>query len=365
MDPDDIRLYPAEIVYSPREKPPPSGDSDMWPCLIGGSPEPLTVYMHNRAKRTVLLHALQTPNVEVGGAILGGVYTYQMDGHAKSYTYVEITHAVRGDFTVGSSVRLTFTPDTWSQIITTAEREFPGELIVGWYHTHPGHGVFLSEHDKFIQNSFFAHNNLLALVVDHINGCAGFFVGSEQDRWGIRASRQFSWDNTLYQLQHPNPTAADSTARFRAGPSMGSEATHKEAPALPPSNTRTQPPPNRYSQPVPYDSPSLTQARVPEQENVLKIDTGYLRSPEVQQAQRAQELANATARESKVMDVIAWVLIGLAAVFLVASAMLLLTGQAKLDFSGATERLPLLMLVGGLMLCIGFLIGRIDRAERP
>ena len=149
MDEENIRVHPTRIEPMVAEKPPPTDNYDAWYCEIGGPAGVAGIYLHNRAKQVVLEHAYETPQHEVGGALVGGVYT---DRGAGDRRYIEVTDAVRGDFTQGSSARLTFTPDTWSQIVSEVEAQFEGKRIVGWYHTHPGHGVFLSGPERFIQN---------------------------------------------------------------------------------------------------------------------------------------------------------------------------------------------------------------------
>jgi hypothetical protein len=46
---------------------------------------------------------------------------------------------------------------------------------VGWYHTHPSFGIFLSHHDLFIHQHFFAQPLQVAYVVDPIQQTRGFF----------------------------------------------------------------------------------------------------------------------------------------------------------------------------------------------
>ena len=58
-----------------------------------------------------------------------------------------------------------FTHDPWSEISRERD-EFPDELqIVGWYHTHPDWGVFLSGMDMFICDNFFNKRLDVALVI--------------------------------------------------------------------------------------------------------------------------------------------------------------------------------------------------------
>jgi hypothetical protein len=59
----------------------------------------------------------------------------------------------------------------------TLDRDFPDEeQIVGWYHSHPGFGIFLSEHDLFIHRNFFGGPSQIAVVVDPLAGTEGVFA---------------------------------------------------------------------------------------------------------------------------------------------------------------------------------------------
>jgi len=51
---------------------------------------------------------------------------------------------------------------------------------VGWYHSHPNFGIFLSEHDHFIQRNFFSQPWQVAVMVDPVRremGCFGWDEG--------------------------------------------------------------------------------------------------------------------------------------------------------------------------------------------
>ena len=65
------------------------------------------------------------------------------------------------------------------------ERDHPEQQIVGWYHSHPGFGIFLSEHDLFIHRNFFSGAAQIALVVDPLQGHEGVFgwQGDEIAMW--------------------------------------------------------------------------------------------------------------------------------------------------------------------------------------
>ena len=53
--------------------------------------------------------------------------------------------------------------------------------MVGWYHTHPGWGVFLSGMDLFICNNFFNRPLDVALVIDPCAGDRGWFQWSTDE----------------------------------------------------------------------------------------------------------------------------------------------------------------------------------------
>jgi len=61
-------------------------------------------------------------------------------------------------------------------------------LIIGWYHSHPGYGIFISDIDLRTQTTFFTQPFHVALVVDPINREYGFFKTSDNRKSILRAS---------------------------------------------------------------------------------------------------------------------------------------------------------------------------------
>jgi len=70
---------------------------------------------------------------------------------------------------------LKFTHESWEYIHKEAARKYPEYKILGWIHTHPDFGIFLSEYDKFIHENFFNGENQVAYVVDPIQNIEGFY----------------------------------------------------------------------------------------------------------------------------------------------------------------------------------------------
>ena len=82
--------------------------------------------------------------VEVCGVLIGNTEHERMTVEA----------CIAGINAAQGGAHVTFTQDTWEHIYKIKDKDFPEHKIVGWYHSHPGFGVFLSEHDLFIQQIF-------------------------------------------------------------------------------------------------------------------------------------------------------------------------------------------------------------------
>ncbi len=111
-------------------------------------------------------HCFSETKVEVGGFLVGHI----------NGAVAEVTHVIPAEHSVGKSTQLTFTHDTWDALHSKMD-SLDGTLI-GWYHSHPNFGVFLSDHDQFIQQNFFKQDGNITIVVDPIRGRRGWFYSS-------------------------------------------------------------------------------------------------------------------------------------------------------------------------------------------
>jgi len=115
-------------------------------------------------------------DVEMGGVLVGSAF---VDSESRLHAVV-VRRGLLGDNSEGTPVSLEFTSDSWQSI----NSKLPGlpeeeRNIVGWYHSHPGLGVFLSARDYLTQRSFFTNPWQIALVVDPDQDTYGFFYGRE------------------------------------------------------------------------------------------------------------------------------------------------------------------------------------------
>jgi proteasome lid subunit RPN8/RPN11 len=124
--------------------------------------------------RQIRQHARSCIKTEVCGVLIG------QDRDLR----IEVTACIEGQNAEEAGAHVTFTQDTWEHIYAVKDKRFPDERIVGWYHSHPGFGIFLSEHDTFIHQNFFSSPGQVAWVFDpHSDeeGCFGW-VGSRIER---------------------------------------------------------------------------------------------------------------------------------------------------------------------------------------
>ncbi len=104
------------------------------------------------------------------GSILVGEYT---DAMGKSN--IVISDYIEAKYTDASASTLTFTHESWDHIHKEHEEKYSDKKILGWQHTHPGYGIFLSNYDMFIQENFFNLPFQVAYVIDPKQKIRGFF----------------------------------------------------------------------------------------------------------------------------------------------------------------------------------------------
>lgn len=131
----------------------------------------LPIFLDVRTADAIERHALRDTSVELGGILLGKECVDDQTGEA----FVWVTNALEAKHYENTQASFTYTHDSWEEITRERDQKHSGLDIVGWYHTHPDFGVFLSSHDMFIHRNFFGQPLQLAYVVDPIRQTRGFF----------------------------------------------------------------------------------------------------------------------------------------------------------------------------------------------
>lgn len=127
------------------------------------------VYIKQNVYKALEKYALADTEHERGTIILGD-YCEEL-----GKTHVIISDYIEAKFTDASASTLTFTHETWDYVNKQYDELYPDRKIVGWQHTHPNYGIFLSNYDLFIQENFFNMPFQIAYVIDPIQNLRGFF----------------------------------------------------------------------------------------------------------------------------------------------------------------------------------------------
>jgi proteasome lid subunit RPN8/RPN11 len=134
------------------------------------------ILVSESAFRDAQAHALSSPDHEVAGVLVGPQPEKQPDGRY----VVHISDSIIARHTRMHGASVTYTPESWRYVNDRLAELFPdgAAVIVGWYHTHPGFGIFLSGMDQFIHRNFFTQIWHVAMVLDPLAANSGFFCWS-------------------------------------------------------------------------------------------------------------------------------------------------------------------------------------------
>ncbi len=156
MNEPDIRLLASEDL------------SDA--VFPGGRNEAFRVYFTPEVHAALWKHAGEDTSVEICGVLVG---TWHRDDVGP---FVKVVESIRGEGATTRFAEVTFTHQTWAKINAEMDTKFADLKIVGWYHTHPDFGIFLSDRDRFIQEHFFSGPGQVAHVIDPVRRNEGIFI---------------------------------------------------------------------------------------------------------------------------------------------------------------------------------------------
>lgn len=183
----------SEIQFGEIEETPPQPelrpDRNKHYAVAGcGAPgeRELPIFVDLDVMRDMEAHAQTDTSVELGGVMLGGQY-HDDEGRP----FVVVTDSLRAQHFEATKGSFKFTHETW-QKISRERDDFPADLqMVGWYHTHPDWGVFLSGMDMFICDNFFNKPLDVALVIDPCRGDRGWFQWTGDPKQRVRRTGGF------------------------------------------------------------------------------------------------------------------------------------------------------------------------------
>ena len=162
----DIEIIGDLQIVQPVESAPPMGSAQAMGVI---KPEDMRIFLPKRVLEEIWHYSTSRTDVEVGGMLVGSLRSYRGVNWIDIKGYLQVREAVQN----AASWRMTH------DACAAAERErdsrFNDQIFVGWHHTHPRYGVFLSSTDMFTCRSYFNLQWMVALVVDPCAEELGFF----------------------------------------------------------------------------------------------------------------------------------------------------------------------------------------------
>jgi proteasome lid subunit RPN8/RPN11 len=165
-------------------------------------PAPPRVFLSAFALAAIRAHGYTDTAHECGGVMVGE----KLEGGEGPVVLVEAV--IAGAHTDNRRGSVTFTHETWEHINQEKDQKYSDLRIVGWYHTHPGFGIFLSDYDQFIQANFFDLPWNVAFVLDPLSGESGAFGWVEG-----KIARLPEYEAYAVADEHPARPSAEGVAQ--------------------------------------------------------------------------------------------------------------------------------------------------------
>ncbi len=191
----------------PRSQPMPMERAILWnpPAAPGARPSgraPYPIFFQQEAVIALQEHLKSSPTQAIFGFLIGDLFRDPETGvlYAVIDKTLKLSQAIYGDKTEVVVSRLW---DRMQQQLAKAQ----GSLL-GWYHSHPGQGGFLTQHDVETHEKFFTDPwQVAVLVAAEAGGVTGRF---------FRASQNADWHKTplpFYELLQPDSIKPDGKKR--------------------------------------------------------------------------------------------------------------------------------------------------------
>lgn len=170
-------------------EPPPWEEHDWGPTVHEDGPK---VLLEKRCVDQLIAHcgSQAEKGIEAMGFLAGGVFSW--DGGP----YTVARDAVTTELDA-SAVSVRYNRDGFPELFKRLDGLGYDYILVGWYHSHPGYGCYMSDTDIDTQSKGFGGRHQFALVVDpEKREMEGFVLregGQDVDNIGIGIYREDEW----------------------------------------------------------------------------------------------------------------------------------------------------------------------------
>jgi proteasome lid subunit RPN8/RPN11 len=139
----------------------------------------INILIANSCHENIQAH-VHSENKEIGGLLLGRVFQGKNKQGCANYMLTIVTRSIPTEKYDHTRTSLRMDTEVWSR----ADKYFSdGEIVVGWYHSHPNLGAFFSETDQKTQQAFFNHGYSMGLVIDPVRNTQEVFIGARSIRY--------------------------------------------------------------------------------------------------------------------------------------------------------------------------------------
>ena len=152
------------------------------------------VYVHKNVLDEIK-RVCKKAKLEVFGYLIGSIYKWNDENYIIIEDQLFLIGAVHSD--KYSTSQIEGTAGKYEKKFQKLKRKKNNEelRIVGWWHSHPGFGCFLSRTDLHTQEFFFPESYQVALVLDPIKKELEFFT--------LKASSKEKYKNLSYAIIKP------------------------------------------------------------------------------------------------------------------------------------------------------------------
>lgn len=174
-----------------------------------------TVFINERCLRQINefvftkadIHRLPNGEMpEIGGFIIGKFLKENEYYNITLDRFIDIESEDNGVY------QISFGAKAWSKLESEMEN-YDTEIyeLIGWFHTHPGHGLFLSLPDQNIHNNFFRYPFQIAMEIDNVKknsdntydlGIFSIKTNGELNNVDNLKNRWFQWKDLEDKLQN-------------------------------------------------------------------------------------------------------------------------------------------------------------------
>ena len=201
----DLRVYKPQIRSIP----------DDWPKTKRH--KKFFIYANDAVIEKIKNHAAQRNDIECFGLLLGNAY---IDSDIR-VLWIHLQDTVAAENTRSDAVSVEVSTQEFKRLNDKVDKVWDrtrGEVRkIGWYHSHPDIGVFMSATDKKNQKLFYNQEWQIALVVDPVRDEIGFFRGKRSTacQYHILSSGKEVENETVHDHIPPSQPTLKSLSKIK------------------------------------------------------------------------------------------------------------------------------------------------------